>query len=101
MEFTFDIETIKAFCRNRRIREFALFGSAVTGQMRPDSDVDVVLDFDPNSRHTLFDLVDMQEELENIFGRRVDIVTRKSLQRMRNRIRKAGIEATIRTIHAA
>ena len=94
-------DNIIKFCKKWLIAEFALFGSALREDFSESSDVDVLVDFDPRSQHTLFDLVEMQQELKQLFDRQVDLLTRKALDRMRNRYRKDGIEASLRTIHAA
>lgn len=64
---------IAAFCRRHRIRKFSLFGSVLRDDFGPESDVDVTAEFEPGVRFTLFDLVDMQEELSAIMGRRADL----------------------------
>jgi uncharacterized protein len=69
-------EQIEAFCRKWKIREFALFGSVLRDDFRPDSDVDVLVRFQPDPGHTLFDRVTMEEELTALFGRKVDMVRR-------------------------
>ncbi len=98
---TLDPTRIAPFCQRRRIREFALFGSAAREELVPDSDIDVLVDFEPRSNYSLLDLVDMQEELQELFGRRVDLLTRPALKRMRNRFRKANIEAGLRTVYVS
>jgi predicted nucleotidyltransferase len=65
---------IEAFCRKWKIRELALFGSVLRDDFRADSDVDVLVEFAPEARHSLFDFYDMQEELAELFGRSVDLV---------------------------
>ena len=70
----FDAGKIAEFCRKWRIAEFSLFGSVLRDDFRPDSDVDVLVPFDPDAGWSLFDLVDMQEELTTLCGRDVDVV---------------------------
>ena len=67
-------EQIEAFCRKWKIRQFALFGSVLREDFHTDSDVDVLVEFEPDARLTLFDFVDMQDELSGMFGRKVDLV---------------------------
>lgn len=71
---------IEAFCRKWQIREFALFGSVLRDDFRPDSDIDVLVEFEPAARHTLFDFVEMQEELTGMFGRKVDLVQKGAVK---------------------
>jgi uncharacterized protein with HEPN domain/predicted nucleotidyltransferase len=72
-------ERIEEFRRRWRIRELMPFGSVVRDDFRPDSDVDVLVTFEPDAAHTLFDIAEMQEEIEELFGRDVDMVERTSL----------------------
>ena len=66
---------LEPFCRRWRIREFAVFGSILGPQFRPDSDIDVLVTFDPGADWSLIDLVRMEEELSEATGRRVDLLT--------------------------
>ena len=72
-------DLIKAFCRRWQVAELALFGSVLREDFRPDSDVDVLVRFLPETRHSLLDLVRMQEELEGILGRKVDLVEKSAI----------------------
>jgi len=72
-------ERIEEFCRKWKITEFALFGSVLTDDFRPDSDVDVLVTFAPDARHSLFDRVEMIEELREMFGRDVDLAEKPGL----------------------
>jgi len=89
---------IAEFCRKWRIAEFALFGSVLRDDFRPDSDVDVLVTFDPDVGWSLFDLVDMQEELTTLFGRHVDLVEADGI---RNPFRRHAIFRSKEVIHAA
>ena len=89
------------FCRKWRIKELALFGSALGGDFRPDSDVDVLVAFKPDVRWTLFDHVVMQDELRAIFGRDVDLVSRRGIERSSNYIRRQAILDSARVIYVA
>ena len=73
-------ERIEAFCRKWRITELALFGSVLRGDFRSDSDVDVLVTFAPDARWSLWDIVEAQQELEELFGRKVDLVEKKWLK---------------------
>lgn len=91
-------DRIEAFCRKWKIREFALFGSVLRDDFRPDSDVDVLVTFEEGSRHSLFDLGEMNMELEAMFGRRVDLVQKN---RIENPFRRRHILANHRVVYAA
>ncbi|MCA6471964.1 MAG: nucleotidyltransferase family protein [Chitinophagaceae bacterium] len=82
---------IGKFCDRWQIVEFALFGSVLRDDFRPDSDIDVLYIFSDQATHTLFDVVKMQEELQAIFGRKVDLISRKGIEASRNYLRKQNI----------
>jgi predicted nucleotidyltransferase len=94
-----DIQTAKVaeFCRRYRIRELSLFGSVLRDDFRADSDVDVLVDFEPDAPHSLFDLARMEEELSALLGRKVDLVERPGL---RNPFRRYEILRTRQVIFA-
>jgi predicted nucleotidyltransferase len=71
---------IRDFCVKWRIRELALFGSVLGDAFRPDSDVDVLVSFLPDSGISLLDMAVMVEELSNAFGRKVDLVEKEGLE---------------------
>jgi predicted nucleotidyltransferase len=82
-----DRKQIAEFCRRHHVRKLSLFGSVLRDDFRPDSDVDVLVEFEPGHRVGLR-IIDMEEELSKILGgRRVDIVSEKYLnRRLRNRV---------------
>jgi len=87
-----DDKQIADFCERNHILKLSLFGSVLTGEFRPDSDIDVLVEFDP--RYPVgFRIIDMEEELSRSFGgHRVDIVNAKYLNpRMRDKV-LAGAE---------
>ena len=94
-------ERIAAFCERWRVTELALFGSVLRDDFGPDSDVDVLVAFDEGARHGLFDMVRMESELETIFGRKVDLVSRRGLERSRNYLRRKAILSSTETIHGS
>ena len=94
-------EEIARFCKKWQIREFALFGSVLRDDFNLDSDIDVLVTFSEAARHTLFDLVHMEDELKQILGREVDIVSRRGIEASRNRIRRDTILRSAEAIYAA
>jgi predicted nucleotidyltransferase len=84
-------EAIEGFCRRWRITELELFGSILRDDFGPESDVDFLVTFAPDARWTLFDLVDTEEELGRLVGRRVDLVTRRAVEESENWIRRSAI----------
>ena len=87
---------IVEFCRRWQVTELALFGSVLTDDWGPDSDIDVLVAFSDEAGWSLFDLVTMQEELEQIFGRPVDLVEQDAL---RNPFRRHHILTTKRVVY--
>ena len=73
---------IAALCKRFEVRELSLFGSALRDDFRPDSDVDILVSFEPQARVSFFTLSDLQGELETVFGRKVDLVPKEGLKRM-------------------
>ncbi len=94
-------DKIADFCRRWKISEFALFGSVLRDDFRPDSDVDVLVTFAPDARWGLFALVKMERELTEIFGRRVDLVSRRGIEASRNYIRRRAILKAAQVIHVS
>jgi predicted nucleotidyltransferase len=76
-----DRDALAEFCRRNRIRRLSLFGSVLKGTARPDSDVDLLVEFEAGAAPTLFDLCDIEQELSAMLGRRVDVRTAGDLSR--------------------
>ena len=93
-----DGEAIAAFCAKWRVREFSVFGSILRPDFHADSDVDVLVSFDPESHWSLLDVVEMADELSRLFGRRVDLVEKEAI---RNPYRRHEILATREVLFAA
>jgi hypothetical protein len=81
----FDREALAEFCRKWRVRELSLFGSALRDDFGPESDLDFLVSFDPEAPWSLWDLMEIKEELEVLFGRRLDLVERFLLNPQRGR----------------
>jgi uncharacterized protein len=73
-------DRVAEFCRHHQITELALFGSALREEFGPESDIDLLVTFDSSARISLFDLVDMADELTGLHGRRVDLVPKEGLK---------------------
>jgi uncharacterized protein len=76
-----DAETLADFCTRHGIRKLSLFGSALKGTARPDSDIDLLVEFEPDAVPDLLSLVEMEDELTTLAGRRVDMRTAGDLSR--------------------
>jgi predicted nucleotidyltransferase len=85
-------EQLAAFCRRRHIRRLSFFGSVLRDDFRPDSDVDVLVEFDPDHTPGLA-IVDIEDELSRLLGgRRVDLVNPKYINpRLKDRILRDAV----------
>ena len=92
---------VSAFCKRWHVTELALFGSVLREDFGPESDVDVLVRFEPQARHTLLDMARMQGDLARILGREVDLIERTAVEQSRNYIRRAAILRSAETIYAA
>lgn len=91
-------EAIASFCQRWKVTEFALFGSILRDDFCPDSDVDVLVIFACDAKWSLWDIIAMKEELETLFGRKVDLVQKDCL---RNPFRRYEILSTKQVIYVA
>jgi predicted nucleotidyltransferase len=89
---------IARFCQRWHIRELALFGSALRGDLGPGSDVDVLVTFSPEAEWGLLDHVQMQQELQILFQRQVDLISRRALERSRNWLLRREILSSAETL---
>jgi len=94
-------EQIAAFCRRWQIVRFELFGSAVREDFDERSDIDVLVVFADDGKIRLHDLLDMEEELQGLFGRKVDLVKRRLVEENPNWIRRRGILSSTHLVYAA
>lgn len=94
-------EKIADFCRKWKIAELSLFGSVLRDDFRSGSDVDVLVTFSRDAEWSLLDHMAMEEELSAIFGRKVDLVSRKAIERSANYIRRNAILETAQPYYVA
>jgi predicted nucleotidyltransferase len=85
-----DETKLAEICRRYHVRELALFGSVLRDDFREDSDIDVLVEFEPRARVGFFELARLQRELASILGRNVDIVPKQGLNPI---IRKAVLDS--------
>ena len=90
-------QVIAGICARYHVRELALFGSAVKGHLRPDSDIDLLVVFEADARVGLITLARLQRELATAFGRKVDLVPKDGLKAAL----RAEVLAGARTLYAA
>lgn len=96
-KFRLPRKKIEEFCKRWSITEFSVFGSVLRDDFRPDSDIDVLVSIDPKAHIGLFELIDMQLELEKMFKRPVDLVEKEGL---RNPYRRREILRTAQVVYA-
>jgi predicted nucleotidyltransferase len=94
-------DKIDAFCRQHYIHDLGLFGSALREDFGPGSDIDVLVEFEQEYRPGLMELVEMQEELTQIFGQKVDLVEHQAVEKSENYIRRRHILKSVEPIYAA
>jgi predicted nucleotidyltransferase len=91
---------IADFCQRHHIRKLALFGSVLRDDFSPDSDVDVLVEFEPGQTPG-FAFFNMQDELAEILGRKVDLLTFKMIESSENYIRRRNIMNSAQVIYTA
>lgn len=92
---------IRAYCDKWKIEELALFGSILRPDFGPTSDIDVLVKFRSEAAPSLFDLVQMEDELAHLLGRPVDLVTRRSIEDSPNYLRRTAILSSAQVVYAA
>jgi len=95
------MDAITGFCDRWQVSELALFGSVLRNDFRPDSDIDVMVQFNPDAHPTFSTLDKMQDELKSIFQRDIDLITRQGIESSRNYLRRQEILASAQIIYAA
>ena len=89
------------FCQRWKVSEFALFGSVLRDDFRPDSDIDVLITFASDAKRGLMTLAKMKYELEDLLGREVDLVSKYAIETSHNWIRRNEILGTAQVIYVA
>lgn len=90
---------LAAFCQRWQIAELSLFGSALRPDFRDDSDIDLLAAFAPDARWSLIDHITMERELAELLGRKVDLLTRRSVERSDNWIRRRNILESAESVY--
>jgi len=92
-------EALRPICTKWKIRRLQLFGSARTGQLHSDSDIDLLAEFEPDEQWSLMDLARAEEEFSSLLGRTVDLVDRTGLERSANSIRREAILRSTQVVY--
>ena len=95
------IERIADFCKRWNIARLEVFGSVLRTDFGPESDVDFLVTYAPQSGMTYFRLVDAERELTELIGRRADLVSRRAIERSKNPYRREPILASAQLLYAA
>ena len=101
MDLGISTEKIVEFCRRWKISRLAVFGSALRGNLRPDSDIDLLVTFSPDAEWSMFDHYRMEDELVKLLGREVDLVSKVAIEENPNSIFRREILESAREIYAA
>lgn len=94
-------EQLVTFCHKWHIDELSVFGSVLREDFNDASDVDFLVVFAADSRTTLFDLVEMRDEMRDILGRPVDIIGKRVVERSQNPYRRDSILGSYEVLYAA
>jgi uncharacterized protein len=92
-----DQTRLTELCRRYRVRELSVFGSAARGEMRPDSDIDLLVEFLPHAKLDLLDHAGLMLDLAQLLGRKVDLVSKNGLKPLI----RASVLAEARLVYAA
>ncbi|NBD36438.1 MAG: nucleotidyltransferase [Chloroflexi bacterium] len=92
---------IAKFCKRWQIEEFALFGSVLRDDFRPESDLDVLVTFASEVNWSLLDHLRMERELSTLLNRKIDLFTKRAVERNHNWLRRQEILGTAKVIYAA
>ena len=91
---------LRDFLSRWQVNRLRFFGSQARGDARDDSDLDLVVEFRPNAHPTLLTLSRMRDELAELFGRDVDLLTEQGLRQMRNPYRRKSILSSLEHLMA-
>lgn len=93
-------QSIHELCQRWQIIELSVFGSVLRDDFHPDSDIDFLVTFAPMANWGLLDHAQMQQELEVILDRKVDLISKRAIEHSHNWIRRQEILSTAQTIYA-
>ncbi|HSM25666.1 MAG TPA: nucleotidyltransferase domain-containing protein [Anaerolineaceae bacterium] len=82
---------LEKFCQRWKIIRLEIFGSAIRDDFNEESDIDLLVEYHPDFHRTLVDMEEMQKEIEEIFNRPVDLITRNSIERSQNPYKRQNI----------
>jgi uncharacterized protein len=95
------LANIQNTCKRWKIKELALFGSVLRDDFRSDSDIDLLVTFEPDAKRGLTETLQIQDEFQTIFGRKVDLIVKSAIERSDNWLRKKNILESAQNIYVA
>lgn len=100
LQLELPMPALQQFCQKWRVTELSVFGSVLRADFRADSDLDMLVSFAPNTPWTILDLVTMQQELEGIVQREVDLIEKPVIENSSNWIRRDEILNTAQVVYS-
>ncbi|WP_271254465.1 nucleotidyltransferase family protein [Pseudanabaena sp. Chao 1811] len=94
-------QQLTQFCQKWKVAELALFGSILRDDFREDSDIDLLVSYQPNAKRGLFEKITMKEELEIMLNRKVDLVSKQAIIQSHNWLRRKNILESAEVIYVA
>jgi predicted nucleotidyltransferase len=98
--FELPMAEIRSFCDRWQITEFALFGSVLRDDFNQNSDIDILVTFATDAKRGLTETIQMQDELQTLFGRKVDLIVKTAIERSQNWLRRKNILTSAQVIYA-
>jgi len=94
-------QDLTVLCQHWGIAELSLFGSVLREDFRPDSDIDILVTYKPSAKRGLFEKMQLKEELEALFHRKVDLVSKRAVEQSHNWLRRQNILGSAEAIYVA
>jgi predicted nucleotidyltransferase len=94
-------QEIADFCQRWQINELALFGSVLRDDFGPNSDLDILVTFAPEAEWSLFDHLRMEEELNQLLSRKIDLLSRQAVERSHNQPRRQAILNSAQVVYVS
>ncbi len=94
-------QQLTQFCQKWQVAELALFGSILRDDFREDSDIDLLVSYQPHAKRGLFEKMTMKEELEIMLNRKVDLVSKQAIIQSHNWLRRKNILESAEVIYVA
>jgi uncharacterized protein len=100
-KFNISQTELDEICKRFLIKELSLFGSINSDNFNEDSDIDLLVAFEDHANFSLFDIVRIKDSFENLFNRRVDLVSKNAIKQSRNIYRRDAILKSAKVIYVS